>query len=56
MSKTDETDEATGAGEKDARPTSEPALELRDVSFSYARPEGESSRPRVRRSCWTTRT
>lgn len=41
MSKTDETDEATGAGEKGVRPTSEPALGLRGVSFSYARPEGE---------------
>ncbi|WP_373576397.1 ABC transporter ATP-binding protein [Parafannyhessea umbonata] len=36
------TDEATGAGEKDARPTPEPALELRGVSFSYARPKGDS--------------
>ncbi|MDD7200002.1 ABC transporter ATP-binding protein [Parafannyhessea umbonata] len=36
------TDEATGAGEKDARPTPEPALELRGVSFSYARAEGDS--------------
>ncbi|MGN0296546.1 MAG: ABC transporter ATP-binding protein [Parafannyhessea sp.] len=35
------TDEATGAGEKDARPTPEPALELRGVSFSYARPKGD---------------
>lgn len=35
------TDEATGAGEKDARPTPEPALELRGVSFSYARAEGD---------------
>ncbi|MGN0075514.1 MAG: ABC transporter ATP-binding protein [Parafannyhessea sp.] len=34
------TDEATGAGEKDARLTSEPALELEGVSFSYAVPEG----------------
>ena len=35
------TDEATGAGEKDARPTPEPALELRGVSFSYARPKDD---------------
>lgn len=35
------TDEATGAGEKDARPTPEPVLELRGVSFSYARPKGD---------------
>ena len=35
------TNEATGAGEKDARPTPEPALELRGVSFSYARAEDD---------------
>ena len=35
------TDEATGAGQKEARPAPEPALELRGVSFSYARAEGD---------------
>lgn len=35
------TNEATGAGQKDVRPTPKPALELRGVSFSYARAEGD---------------
>ena len=35
------TNEATGVGQKDARPTPEPALELRGVSFSYARAEDD---------------